>query len=209
MEPAFLTYIIDPNIAYLLMLVAIFGLFFEFTNPGLILPGAIGIISLLLAFYAFNLLPINYTGLLLLLSGIILMIFEVFISSFGIAGILGIVAFITGSFMLFDPQHTAYRIAWPLILAMSILSFTFIFMSLTLAIQSHKRKIVSGKEGLIGSEGIVLSIMNKQIVVRVLGEIWAASSSTPLETGDKIKVVDVKGLVLYVEPSAPQTISRR
>lgn len=201
MEPAFLTYFADPNIAYLLMLVAIFGLFFEFTNPGLILPGTVGIISLLLALYAFNLMPVNYTGLLLLLSGIILMMFEVFISSFGIAGILGIVAFVTGSFMLFDTHDTTYRVAWPLILSMSVLSFTFIFMSLTLAVQSHKRKIVSGKEGLIGSEGTVLSIMNEQIVVQVLGEIWTASSTSPLQKGDKIKVVDVKGLVLYVEPS--------
>jgi len=196
----FLSFITNPNIAYLLMLIAIYGLFFEFSNPGLIVPGVIGTISLLLVLYAFQLMPINYAGLALVLLGIICMLFEVYVSSFGIIGIGGVIAFIIGSVMLFDIHDANYHLTWSLILIMSTLSIIFFLVIITLALRSHRKKIVSGREGLLGCEGMVLSVMNDQIVVRVMGEIWDANSSQHLNPGDKIKVIKIEGLVLKIEP---------
>ncbi len=196
----FLSFITNPNIAYILMLIAAYGLFFELSNPGLILPGVVGVIALLLVLYAFQLMPINYAGLLLLIIGISCMLFEVYVSSFGVIGLGGVVAFIIGSVMLFDIHDANYQVTWSLILTTSVVSITFFLMILGLALKSHKKKIVTGQEGLVGSEGIVLSVMNKQIVVRVLGEIWEAQSTLPLNPGDKIRVIRVQGLVLFVEP---------
>lgn len=196
----FLSFITNPNVVYILMLVAIYGLFFELSNPGLVLPGVAGVIALLLVMYAFQLLPINYAGLLLILLGIIFMLFEIYVSSFGVIGIGGIIAFIIGSIMLFDMHDPNYHLDWPLILVMSLVTIAFFFAILTLALRSHKKKVVTGKEGLIGSEGIVLNVTNEQVMVRVLGEIWEARSSVMLHPDQKIKVSKVHGLTLFVEP---------
>lgn len=196
----FHTYLINPNVVYLLILLAIYGIFFEIANPGMIVPGFTGAVALLFVLYAFHLVPINFLGVFLILLGVGFMITEVYVTSFGIIGMGGVIAFIIGSILLFDTPDDKYAVAWPLILAMSVLSFTFVFIILTLAIKSHKREIVSGREGLIESEGVVLSVMNEQIVVRVLGEIWEAKSSQMLIPGDKIKVTKVQGLTLFVEP---------
>lgn len=196
----FLSFITNPNIAYILMLVAIYGIFFEFANPGMVLPGVVGIISLLLMLYAFQLMPINYVGLSLVLIGIGFMVFEIYASSFGVIGIGGIIAFIIGSVMLFDMRDAHYQLSWTLIFAMSLLTFTFFLAILTLVFRSQKKAIVSGKEALIGSEGVIVSVMNEQTIVRVMGELWEAKLSQELNPGDKIKVTHVKGLVLDVEP---------
>lgn len=196
----FLSFLTNPNVAYILMLIAIYGLFFEFSNPGAVLPGVAGIIALLLVLYAFQLMPINYAGLTLILVGITFMVFEVYISSFGIIGIGGIIAFILGSVMLFDMHDPNFQLAWPLILGMSVLTLSFFFMVLTLAVRSHRRKVITGQEGLIGTHGVVLNVMNRQVVVRVLGEIWEARSPIMLKRGQKIVVREVHGLKLLVEP---------
>lgn len=195
----FLSFITNPNIAYLLMLAAIYGLFFEFSNPGAVIPGVIGVIALLMALYAFQLMPVNYTGLLLVVVGIGFMITEFYVSSFGVIGIGGVVAFAIGSVMLFDIRDANYQIAWSLIGAMSIISAVFFFILLNLAIRSHKKAVITGKEGLIGAEGVVLSVMNEQVVVQVFGEIWEAHSSQMLNEGDKVRVVGSDGLRLKVE----------
>lgn len=197
----FLAFLTNPNMIYLLMLLAIYGLFFELSNPGLILPGVAGVIALLLLFYALQLAPINYIGLALVLLGITFMIAEVFIGSFGIIGIGGVVAFIIGSIMLFDVNNPSYRIAFSLILTMSAITLAFFFIVLNLAFKSHKKIIVSGQEGLIGAEGVVLSINNNLVVVRVLGEMWNAKSDVELQIGQRIKVTNVRGLVLTVIPN--------
>ncbi len=194
--------LVDPNVVYLLILIAIYGLFFEIANPGFILPGVLGIISLLFVLYAFQFLPINYLGLLLLAIGVGLMMFEVYASSYGLVGIAGIILFLIGSIMLYDSQDPNYQLAWWLIILMSLLSFLFFFMIANLAIKSHKRAVITGKEGIIGSEGVVLSVMNEQVIVRVLGEIWEARSNVMLERDQRIKVTAIKGLQLLVEPIA-------
>jgi membrane-bound serine protease (ClpP class) len=194
----FLSFITNPNIAYLLMLAAMYGLFFELTNPGLILPGVADMIALLLVLYAFQLMPINYVGLSLIVLGIAFMLIELYVSSFGVLAVGGIIAFIIGSVMLFDVHNEDYQIAWSLIGTMSLLSVGFFFLIMNLAVRSHKKVIVTGKEGLIGQHGIVLNVMNEQVVVRVAGEIWEARSHEMLERQDEVKVTAVNGLVLTV-----------
>src|SRR5690606_38611027 len=137
---------------------------------------------------------------LLVIVGIGFMIIEFYIASFGVLGIGGVIAFVIGSIMLFDTSGTDYHVAWSLIAAMSIISALFFFLILNLAIRSQKKAIVSGKETLIGTEGVVLSVMNEQVVVKIMGEIWEARSSQMLNEGDKVKVVSIDGLKLHVEP---------
>lgn len=195
----FLSIITNPNVAYLLLLVAIYGLFFEFSSPGLVIPGVCGVIALILVLYAFQIIPVNYTGLTLLLVGVVFMVCEVYISSFGILGIAGVIAFIIGSIMLFDFNDQHYHLAWILIILMCILTFTFFFMVLSLAIASYKKAIVTGREGLIGTEGVVMNAVNEHALVRVLGEIWEAKSNEPLQSGQVVKVTNVHGLTLTVK----------
>lgn len=200
----FLMFLTDPNIAYLFLLLAIYGLFFELSNPGLILPGVVGVLSLLLTLYAFQLMPINYVGLAFILVGVAFMIVEMYVTSYGAIALGGIIAFILGSVMLFDASDPHFHLSWSLILAMSIITIAFFFMILTLALRSHKKAVVTGVEGLIGSEGHVLSVNGDHITVRVLGEIWEANSSHLLQPNQKIRVIRVNGLVLKIEPDQPK-----
>lgn len=196
----FLTFITDPNITYILMLIAIYGLFFELSNPGLILPGVAGIIALLIVLYSFQLMPVNYAGLTLILVGITFMVLEAFTSTYGMIAIGGMIAFIIGSIMLFDFKDPTFQLAWSVILIMSLLSALFFFVILVLAVRSQKKAIVSGREALIGMEGVVLNVHNQQVIVRVAGEIWEARSDVLLDRDQKIKVVKVEGLTLIVAP---------
>lgn len=193
-----LSFITNPNIAYLLILLAMYGLFFELSNPGLILPGVAGVIALLLALYAMQLLPINYAGLSLLLIGITFMVMEIYITSYGALGIGGIIAFILGSVMLFDTPEVAFRISWSLIGVMSLLTAAFFVIVATMVIRAHKNAIITGKEGIIGHHGVVISVNNEQVIVRVLGELWEARSHEQLVPGDKIKVISISGLILSI-----------
>jgi membrane-bound serine protease (ClpP class) len=195
----FLAFITNPTIAYLLMLVAIYGLFFELSNPGLVLPGVAGLICLILALYAFQMMPVNYTGLSLLLIGIAFMVFEVYVASFGVIGIGGVIAFILGSILLFDANDPNYHVTFSLIVAMGIVTAGFFFTLLTMVLRVHKKKVVTGKEGLIGAKGTVVSIMNKQIVVRVLGELWDAHATELPYPGQEIIVIRVQGLTLDIK----------
>lgn len=143
--------------------------------------------------------PATYTSLTLILLGMSFMIFEMVVSSFGAIGIVGVIAFVIGSIMLFNAHDPNFHLPWALFATISIIFLIFFFMMLNLAIKSHKRKIVTGREGLIGSNGIVITVKNEKIIVSVLGEIWNAKSSSTLKAGDKIKVKNVDGLLLIVE----------
>lgn len=192
--------ITNPNVLYVLILIALYGLFFEMANPGLIFPGVLGFLALLTVLYALQLVPINYAGFTLLLVGIALMVFEVYVSSFGLIGLGGIIAFILGSIMLFITHDSHVYLAWPLILSMSVLTAAFFFLLLTIIFRSQKKSIVTGAEGLIGNTAIVITVMNQQVTVRVLGELWDARSTSPVNQGDKVKVVGIQNLSLVVEP---------
>lgn len=195
----FLSFITNPNIAYILMLIAMYGIFFELSNPGAILPGVAGIIALLLVFYAFQLLPVNYVGLTLLLLGVAFMIAEIYVSSFGALGIGGALAFIVGSIMLFDSTDGTYRISWSIIGVMSAVTIAFFLAVATLVIRSHRRAITTGREALIGTEGIVISVADERIMVQISGELWEAKSKSLLKVGEHVKVINIHGLVLEVK----------
>jgi membrane-bound serine protease (ClpP class) len=196
-----LAVIADPSIAYLLLLGGIFGLFFEFSNPGFVAPGVIGGISLLMAMYALQMLPVNYAGLGLILLGLAFMIAEVFIPSFGALGIGGVVAFVFGSVMLIDSDIPGYGVPWSVIVPVGIASALFIFLVGGMAMKSRQRKVVSGREELIGSGGEVLEDFDgKDGWAHVHGETWRIRCKQPLSRGQKIRVVHMDGLIFEVEP---------
>lgn len=196
----FLATITDPNIAYILLLIGLAGIFFEFFNPGFVLPGVVGVIALLLALYAFQLLPINYVGLALILLGITFMIAEAFIASFGILGIGGIIAFLFGSIMLMDTHTPGFQIALSLIISVTTLAAAFFLFVINIAIRSHRRPAASGGEQLIGKSSAVEMDAQGNARVRILGELWQVKSDQPLVNGEKVKVLRREGLILWVTP---------
>lgn len=196
--------ITDPNIAYILMMLGIYGLFFELWNPGYVLPGVIGGICLLLALYAFQVLPINYAGLGLILLGIAFMVAEVFMPSFGALGIGGVVAMVVGSVILLDSSVEGYDIAWELIAVTALLSAAIFVGVATLAMRARNRVVVSGREQLIGSSGEALEAFADLGRVRVMGEDWQARTRGALSAGQRIKVIGIEGLTLVVEPQSSE-----
>ncbi len=194
-----LTVITDPSVAYILMLIGIYGLIFEFYNPGLGGPGVIGAICLLIALYALQLLPISYAGLALIFLGIGLMVAEAFSPTVGILGIGGLVSFIVGSVMLMDTDLPGYQIAFPMIAGMGVVSAAVLAMVLYMALRSRKQIVVSGKEAIVGSDAEALEDFVEQGRVRACGEIWSARSNSPVHKGDVVSVRAVNGLTLEVE----------
>jgi membrane-bound serine protease (ClpP class) len=196
-----LALITNPNVAFLLMMIGIYGLIFELATPGSIGPGLIGGICLLVALYALNLLPINYAGAGLVLLGIALMIAEVFIGSFGIIGVAGVVAFGIGSFMMFRSGVPGFEISIAVVAASTIVSAGLFLLALAMLVKSRQQKVVTGAQALLGAIGETVAWQQQEGRVRVEGEIWFARSSHPLAPGTRIKVVSREGLVLFVEPA--------
>jgi membrane-bound serine protease (ClpP class) len=193
-----LNFLADPNVAYLLMMAGILGLYVEFTNPGTIFPGVVGGICLLLAFAAFQVLPINYSGLLLVLLGIGLLIAEVFLPTFGILGIGGVVAFILGSLFLFDVPDSDLLVDRSIIASVGAgVALIMLFVG-ALAVRTFGQRPVSGLDALVGTTGEVRVRIAPRGKVWIHGEYWNAESEEALEVGDKVQVVSVKDLVLRV-----------
>ncbi len=185
----------DPNIAYILMMIGLTGLYFELAHPGAILPGVLGSISLILAFYAFHTLPVNYAGLLLIALGIILFILEIKVTSYGMLTIGGVISLFLGSMMLFDNAGVSLRLIMP-----TVAMFSAFFFGITyLAIKAHRERPISGAEGLIGEKGIVERWEKDKGLVFVHGEYWNAESDEELAPGDKVEVKALKGLTLSVK----------
>ncbi|MDX1589132.1 MAG: nodulation protein NfeD [Oleiphilaceae bacterium] len=197
----FLTVITNPSVAYILMLIGIYGLILEFYNPGMGVPGVVGAISLLLGLYALQMLPISFVGLGLMLLGIALMAVEAFAPSFGIFGLGGAAAFVVGSIMLMDTDVPGYQIAMPLIAAVAVSTVVIMIFVLRMALQARKRTVVSGAEGMIGSSAEAVEDFTGEGHVRAWGEIWKAStSSSPVHKGDRLRITEVDGLKLKVTP---------
>ncbi|MCQ1056968.1 NfeD family protein [Photobacterium sp. DNB23_23_1] len=194
-----LSVITNPNVAYILMLIGIYGLLLEFYNPGVGLPGVLGGICLLLAMYSLQMLPVSYAGLALLLLGIALMVAEAFSPSFGILGLGGIVAFALGSVMLMDTETPGYQIAIPLIAGLTVVSALFTFVILSLLLKTRRKPVTTGVEVLLGQEAIVVGGFPGSGRVLVDGEIWQANCDAALVKGDKVTVVQIHGLCLEVE----------
>ena len=197
-----LAIITNPNIAYILMLLGIYGLFFELANPGYVLPGVIGGVSLLLALYALQVLPVNYAGLGLMFLGVALIVGELFMPSFGILGIGGIVSFVLGSILLFDRESGNIAVSMPLIIAVSVLSSGFFLIVIRSLYASRRRPVVTGAEELIGATGRIAADFSGRGTIYIHGEQWNAQSDTPMRGGDSARVIGRDGLILQVEPAA-------
>lgn len=197
----FLQMITNPNIAYILMLIGIYGIFFELFSPGFVLPGVLGSLCLLTALYAFHLLPVNYTGAGLILLGIGFIIAEALTPSFGILGFGGFIAFVLGSIMLFNNFPDEAVVHWPLIIAAGLATSMVLFTIVNLFIRSKRRKSAVGTETLLHQTGVALKDFKHEGQVKIAGEIWQAHSKTPISAGEKVKVIAIKGLLIEVEPS--------
>ena len=195
-----LNLISDPNVAYILMLLGFYGLFFELTNPGSIFPGVMGGICLILAFYAFQTLPVNYAGLLLIILAIILFILEVKIISHGVLTIGGIISMVIGSIMLFESPAPFMKLSLYVILPAAIITALFFSLTLGLAFKAFKRKPVTGSEGLLGGEGVASTDITRDGgMVLLHGERWSAYSDETIAKGEKIIVESVSGLKVKVK----------
>lgn len=197
--------ITNPNVAYILLLVGIYGLIFEFSNPGAVVPGTVGAIALLLALYAFQLLPINYAGMALMLLGVALMIGEAFAPSFGMLGIGGVIAFVIGSIILMDTQAPGFGIDLSVIATFAVLSVLMFVFVVGMALRARRRPVVSGQDELVGGIATVVEDFQGSGVVRIHSERWQARSAVPLRKDQQVRVTGVEGLVLRVEPSPSGT----
>ena len=194
-----LTILTNPNLVMILGMIGIYGIILEFYNPGSLVPGIIGVICLIMAAYALQMLPVNYAGLTLMLIGIVLIIAEAMVPSFGILGFGGIVAFLMGGLMLFDTDSGAFQIGWPVLGATVFVMAIVIIVTIRLALKMRKQSVTTGIDVLIGREGEVLIDFKQKGQVRIGGEIWAARSTVDVKQGDSVRVLAVDGLMLEVE----------
>jgi len=204
-----LAIITNPNVASIMMTLGMLGLFIELQSPGLIFPGVVGAICLLLAFYAFHVLPINYAGLALIVLGVALILTEAFMPSFGVVGIGGLAAFVIGSVMLIDTDVPGYGISWELIGSVSFIVGGSMLLLVTFFMHIRRRAVVSGREFMIGSHGLVLDWTDQTGHVRTQGEVWQARAAKPLDTGQSVRVTGLEGLTVQVEPESPSDQSER
>jgi membrane-bound serine protease (ClpP class) len=196
----FLAIITNPNVAYILMLLGIYGLFFELYNPGSLVPGIVGAISLVLALYAFHVLPVNYAGVALILIGIALIVTELFLPSFGAIGIGGVVAFIIGSIILMDTDVEGYTVSMALVVPVAVVAAALFSATVLLAVRQRTRPVVSGREEMIGATAEALEAFSQNGQVRTHGEIWSAHADEAIAKGQELRIKSIDGLILEVEP---------
>lgn len=194
----FLAVITEPSVALLLMMIGIYALIFEFSTPGMVVPGIVGAICLLLALFALHMLPVNYAGLALVALGIGCMVAELFLPTFGALGVGGIIAFAFGAVMLIDTDVPGFGVPLPMVLAMSALSAVFVFGMSAMLMRSRKRPVVSGADTLVGSRGELIDDLRDEGWATVRGETWRVRSTTPLARGTPVLVTARHGLVLEV-----------
>jgi len=195
----FLAVITNPNVAYILMLIGLYGLIFEFSNPGFGLPGVLGAICLLVALYAFQVLPVSYAGLGLMLLGIGLMAAEATMPSFGVLGVGGLIAFVVGSIILMDTELPAYQIALPVIVALAATTGAMMFAILGMALRAHHRpsgyRLEKGHDSCVSIE----QVRDDQVLARFEGELWTVRCADSLQVGDRVRVREIDGLTLVVD----------
>jgi membrane-bound serine protease (ClpP class) len=196
----FLAVITDPSVALILMMLGVYGLFFEFSNPGFVLPGVIGAICLCLGLFALNMLPVNYAGLVLVLLGLGFLIAEAFLPSYGSLGVGGIIAFVIGAVMLIDTEVPGFGVPYWLIGSLALISAAFIFLVGGVALKARRRPVVTGHEELIGSVGVVLEDEGTEGWARIHSEQWRVHSEVPLKRGQDVRVTARNGLTLTVRP---------
>ncbi|MEO7031713.1 MAG: NfeD family protein, partial [Herbaspirillum sp.] len=190
----------NPSVALLLIMLGIYGLFFELWSPGAIFPGVIGALSLLLGLYAMHALPLNFIGVMLTLLGLGLMLLEVFVSAFGALAIGGVVAFGFGASMLVDTRNGVTGVPLSLIAGIAVFSAVFFLVVARIALRAARRPVVSGGDTLVGSFGEVLGELQTDGWARVQSETWAIHSKVPLHRGERVRVIARHGLLLDVVP---------
>ncbi|MBW1991210.1 MAG: nodulation protein NfeD [Deltaproteobacteria bacterium] len=194
-----LRHIADPNIAFILMMLGLAGLYFELAHPGVVLPGVVGVLSLLLAFYAFQTLPVNFIGLLLIVLAFIFFVLEIYVISYGLLSLGGIISLVLGSMMLFRGGGEAgMQIAWGVLIPTLLIISLFFLGIAALVVRSHLRRSRTGSEGLLGESGVAHTDLAPEGQVFVHGEYWRAVSEEPIRAGERIEVVQVSGLTLKV-----------
>jgi membrane-bound serine protease (ClpP class) len=198
-----LAIITDPSVAMILMLLGVYGLLFELGNPGLVFPGVMGAVSLLLGLYALHLLPVNYAGLALMGLGLAFMVAELFVPAYGSLGIGGIVAFVVGAMMLIDTEMPGFTIPWTLIASLAIATAVFVFVVVRMAIRARRRPIVSGVTSLVGADGEMLDDATDTGWANIRGETWQVTTDGRVARGQKVRVVAVDGVMLRVAPAGP------
>ena len=201
----FLSVITDPNVAYILLLIGVYGLFLEFYSPGGIIPGVAGAISLLIALYAFQVLPVNYVGLALIVLGIILMVMEAFVPSTGILGIGGVIAFVVGSVILMDTESEAFQIALPLIIAVAAFSALLLVIIVGMLMRSRRVALVSGNSAMLSEIAEVMEDFTDKGLVRVHGELWQAVTGRPVKKGQLLPIKAINGLELLLSDNDETT----
>jgi membrane-bound serine protease (ClpP class) len=200
-----LSVIASPSLALILMMLGVYGMLFEFSNPGYILPGVVGGICLLLALFAFQLLPVSYTGLGLIMLGLVFLVAEVFVPTSGALAIGGAVAMVIGGVILLDTDVAGYGIPLSLIVGLAASSALFVLVVVRLAVKSRKRKVVTGQEQLLGCDGVVMADFAGEGWAWVRGETWQVKCGAPLRKGQRVRVIRIDGLTLEVEPESMAT----
>src|SRR5262245_3368791 len=195
----FLALISDPNVAYILMMVGMLGIFFELSTPGAVLPGVIGGISLILAFFAFQSLPVNWAGLLLILFGLVLLVIEIKVTSHGVLTVGGIVAMVLGSLMLYDVPESGLRISWFVLLPTVGATAGLVMVAVGAGLRALNRPLMTGAAGMVGHTGVVRTAIDPEGQVLVDGELWrAVTPDGPVPAGESVQIVSVDGLTLTV-----------
>jgi membrane-bound serine protease (ClpP class) len=192
----------NPNVAYVLMMLGTLGIFFELANPGVILPGVIGGISLILAFFAFRTLPVNYAGVLLILLALILFIAEIKIVSHGMLTVGGVIAMVLGSLLLFQSSEPYLRVSWGVILVTVAATTAFFLFVVLKGVEAHRKRPTTGREGMVGEEGLAASPVEQEGKIFIHGEYWDAWSDDAIAEGEKVTVVAVEGMRVKVRKAA-------
>jgi membrane-bound serine protease (ClpP class) len=196
----FLAVITNPSFALVLLMIGVYGLFFEFMNPGLVLPGVVGAIALVIGLFALQLLPISYAGLGLVLLGLGFIIAEVFLPAYGSLGIGGVIAFAVGALMLIDTEVPGFGVPVSLVVTLALITVGFVFAVSAAALKSRRRPIVSGEEQMIGSIAVMLDDTDHEGWARVHSEQWRVRSNAPVRRGQPVRIIRMDGLVLEVAP---------
>ncbi len=195
-----LSFLSDPNVAYVLLMLGIYGIFFELMNPGAVFPGVVGAMALLLALYALHTLPVNYAGILMIVLGMVLFLLEIKVTSYGLLSMAGIVCLVVGSLMLFPTASPMFRLSLYILVPSVVFTAGLFILTVSLVIKAQRARVVTGPEGLLGMTGTAaVTFRGGRGQVLVHGEIWQAESGSALEKGDGVEVSAVSGLTLTVE----------
>jgi membrane-bound serine protease (ClpP class) len=195
----FLAVITDPSVAYILLMIGFYGVLFELMSPGFIVPGVVGALCLLMGLYALALLPVSYAGLSLMVLGLVFMMAEAFLPSFGALGLGGVIGFVMGSILLFRSEVSGLTVPVSIIASVVIVTIGFVLFVMNMAFRAHRRPVVSGREQLLGKTGRVVA-SGGRFWLTLEGERWQCVSDTPLQAGQMVAVRRVDGIILRVAP---------